>query len=33
VGPTDAEHRTNDAKDRAIDANANRERDGNRGAK
>jgi len=26
----DTEHRTDDAKDRAIEANANRERDGNR---
>jgi len=32
VGTTDTEHRTNNAKDRAIDANAYRERDSNRGA-
>ncbi|XP_070854698.1 cylicin-1-like [Drosophila suzukii] len=30
LGPTDTEHRTDDAKDRAIDANANTERDGGR---
>ncbi|XP_070854659.1 lethal(3)malignant brain tumor-like protein 3 [Drosophila suzukii] len=33
LGPTDTEHRTDDGKDRAIDASANRERDGNRRAK
>jgi len=33
LGPTDTEHRTDDAKDRAIDTSANRERDGNRGAR
>jgi len=33
LGPTDTEHRTDNAKDRAIDANANRERVGNRGAR
>ncbi|XP_070851455.1 uncharacterized protein [Drosophila suzukii] len=32
VGATDAEHRTHNAKDRAIDANVYRERDTNRGA-